>query len=55
MSPLIAVQFQNISRHELINIECIAWAPNIIYKRSEIDRQGSVHFELLIDDKPQIV
>lgn len=31
----------------LINIECKAWAKNILYDRSE--RRGSVHFELMID------
>lgn len=49
LSPLVVVQFKSPARRELINIECIAWAPNIVYKRSERDRQGSVHFELLVD------
>lgn len=31
----------------LINIECKAWAKNIIHDRAE--RRGSVHFELMID------
>lgn len=31
----------------LINIECKAWAKNIVYDRAE--RKGSVHFELMID------
>lgn len=31
----------------IINIECKAWARNIIHDRKE--RIGSVHFELLID------
>lgn len=35
--------------HTLINVECRAWAKNIIYKRSLQNREGSVHFELMID------
>lgn len=31
----------------LINIECKAWAKNILYDRYE--RRGSVHFELMVD------
>lgn len=31
----------------LINIECKAWAHNIIHDRFE--RRGSVHFELMVD------
>lgn len=31
----------------LINIECKAWAKNIVYDRYE--RRGSVHFELMVD------
>lgn len=31
----------------LINIECRAWAKNINYRQK--DKQGSVHFELMID------
>ena len=33
--------------HVLINIECKAWAHNIIHDRYE--RRGSVHFELQVD------
>lgn len=36
-----------ISGGIIINIECKAWARNIIHDRKE--RIGSVHFELLID------
>lgn len=36
-----------ISGGIIINIECKAWARNIIHDRKE--RLGSVHFELLID------
>lgn len=31
----------------IINVECKAWARNIIHDRKE--RIGSVHYELLID------
>lgn len=47
LSPLVAVWFQNPARGVLINVECKAWAKNIIYDRH--DRRGSVHFELMID------
>lgn len=44
--PLVAVQFE-VEYGVLINIECKAWARNIIHDRSE--RRGSVHFELMVD------
>ncbi|CAG9823485.1 unnamed protein product [Phaedon cochleariae] len=47
LSPLIAVKFERPIPGIVINVECRAWAKNIIYSRSE--RMGSVHFELLID------
>uniref|UniRef100_A0A1A9ZFE8 Sodium/potassium-transporting ATPase subunit beta-2 n=1 Tax=Glossina pallidipes TaxID=7398 RepID=A0A1A9ZFE8_GLOPL len=47
LSPLVAVHFQRPKRGIIINIECKAWARNIIHDRKE--RVGSVHFELLID------
>lgn len=31
----------------LINIECKAWARNIIHDR--LDKRGSVHFEIMVD------
>lgn len=49
LSPLISVQFESPQKNKNINIECIAWATNIIYHGGERDRQGSIHFELLID------
>ncbi|XP_050426387.1 sodium/potassium-transporting ATPase subunit beta-2-like isoform X2 [Adelges cooleyi] len=49
LSPLIAVHFINPKKHTLINVECRAWAKNIIFKRSLQNREGSVHFELMID------
>ncbi|CAH0393559.1 unnamed protein product [Bemisia tabaci] len=47
LSPLIAVHFVRPKTGILINIECKAWAKNIIHDRK--DRTGSVHFELMID------
>ncbi|KAL1513409.1 hypothetical protein ABEB36_002828 [Hypothenemus hampei] len=47
LSPLVAVHFEKPKRGVLINIECKAWARNIIHNRAE--RRGSVHFELMID------
>ncbi|XP_044751980.1 sodium/potassium-transporting ATPase subunit beta-2 [Coccinella septempunctata] len=47
LSPLVAVYFEKPKRGVLINIECKAWAKNIIHDRT--DRRGSVHFELMID------
>lgn len=52
LSPLVSVQFENPKAGLVINVECIAWAPNIIYHGGERDRQGSVHFEIMIDEKP---
>ncbi|XP_077296718.1 nervana 1 [Arctopsyche grandis] len=49
LSPLIAVQIVRPPLNRIINIECRAWAKNIIYVGSQRDRQGSVHFELMID------
>lgn len=37
------------AEHSIINIECRAWAKNVLYNGSYRDRQGSVHFELMID------
>ncbi|XP_026471690.1 sodium/potassium-transporting ATPase subunit beta-1-like [Ctenocephalides felis] len=49
LSPLVAVQFKRPTVGRLINVECRAWARNIIYRGGNKDRQGSVHFELMID------
>jgi len=46
-SPFVMIQFEKPNRGVLINIECKAWAKNIRYDRME--REGSVHFELLVD------
>ncbi|XP_072388800.1 sodium/potassium-transporting ATPase subunit beta-2-like isoform X2 [Diabrotica undecimpunctata] len=47
LSPLVAVKFERPVAGIVINVECRAWAKNILYNRAE--RMGSVHFELLID------
>ncbi|XP_034936763.1 sodium/potassium-transporting ATPase subunit beta-2 [Chelonus insularis] len=47
LSPLVAVWFEAPKRNVLINIECKAWARNIIHDR--VERRGSVHFELMVD------
>lgn len=49
LSPLITAQFQRLTRHRLVNIECIAWADNIEYHGGQRERKGSVHFEIMID------
>ena len=43
----ILIVFYFISEGVLMSIECKAWAKNI--KHNSMDRQGSVHFELMID------
>jgi sodium/potassium-transporting ATPase subunit beta len=48
LSPLVAVKFARPALHRIINIECRAWAKNIIYAGGR-DRTGSIHFELMID------
>lgn len=50
LSPLIAVQIQPPTLNQIINIECRAWAKNILYNGSLRDRQGSIIFELMIDE-----
>jgi len=49
LSPLIAVQFETPPIHQLVNVECRAWAKNIKYNGSNKDRKGSVSFQLMID------
>lgn len=51
LSPLVSVQFIEPKIGQLINVECIAWAHNVRYHGGERDRQGSVHFEILVDKK----
>lgn len=49
VSPILAVHFENPKLNTLINVDCRAWAQNIVYKKSSVNREGSVHFELQID------
>ncbi|KAJ6649707.1 Sodium/potassium-transporting ATPase subunit beta-1 [Pseudolycoriella hygida] len=48
LSPLIAVKIERPTLNRIINIECRAWAKNILYNGSLRDRQGSIHFELMV-------
>lgn len=47
LPPIVAVQFDQPMSNVLINIECRAWAKNIVHDRQ--NRLGLVHFELLKD------
>lgn len=49
LSPLVAVRFEGLKINEILNVECRAWAKNIIYNGSLRDRQGSVSFQLYVD------
>ncbi|XP_014253434.1 sodium/potassium-transporting ATPase subunit beta-2-like [Cimex lectularius] len=49
LSPLVAVHFKNPAMHSLINIECRIWAKNAFYRKNPKDREGAVHFEILLD------
>jgi len=46
-APFVFVKFTKPQNNVLIQIECKAWAKNIVPARQE--RLGSVHFELMID------
>ncbi|XP_044260655.1 sodium/potassium-transporting ATPase subunit beta-1-like [Tribolium madens] len=50
LSPLIAVQI-SLKTNVIVNIECRAWAKNIVYNGANNYRQGSVHFEIMVDSK----
>ena len=47
----ILIVFSFISEGVLMSIECKAWAKNI--KHNSMDRQGSVHFELMMTKQDQ--
>ncbi|BES89360.1 Sodium potassium-dependent ATPase beta-2 subunit [Nesidiocoris tenuis] len=49
LSPLVAIHFRRPAMHSLIAVECRIWAKNAQYSKAANDRQGSVHFELLLD------
>ncbi|KAH9499769.1 Sodium/potassium-transporting ATPase subunit beta-2 [Bulinus truncatus] len=46
-SPLVFVKFLNVTRNVGIMVECVALDRNIRVDKSE--KEGSVHFELLVD------
>lgn len=50
LSPLVAVQFLRPTRNRIINVECKAWAKNIVYGTKKTEKKGAVHFELMVDD-----
>lgn len=47
LSPIVAVEFESTKPNVLINIECRAWARNIVYDRA--NRFGLVSFQILRD------
>ncbi|KAF7279519.1 sodium/potassium-transporting ATPase subunit beta-1-like [Rhynchophorus ferrugineus] len=49
LSPIIAVEIVNITPNVIVSIECRAWADNIQYRNSTLNREGSVQFEILVD------
>ncbi|UJR10832.1 hypothetical protein I4U23_015019 [Adineta vaga] len=48
-SPLVFVYFKKIETNVLINVECRAYARNIINDDSIEYKRGSVHFELIVE------
>ncbi|XP_053987707.1 sodium/potassium-transporting ATPase subunit beta-2-like isoform X2 [Hylaeus volcanicus] len=50
LSPVVAVHFLRPARNKIINVECHAWAKNIIHASVKGEKSGSVHFELMIDE-----
>ncbi|KAH8297949.1 hypothetical protein KR018_002366 [Drosophila ironensis] len=49
LSPLVAVQFNSPPIGQMLDIECQAWAKNIIYSGSARDRMGSVTFQIIVN------
>ncbi|XP_060522765.1 sodium/potassium-transporting ATPase subunit beta-1 [Cylas formicarius] len=49
LSPIVAVELRNLTPNTIVSIECRAWAKNIRYSGSALDRAGSVTFEVQID------
>lgn len=49
LSPLVAVHFARPPVKTAINVECRAWAKNVMYRGGHRDRRGSIHFVLLIE------
>ncbi|KOC60535.1 Sodium/potassium-transporting ATPase subunit beta-2 [Habropoda laboriosa] len=50
LSPVVAVHFLRPARNRIISVECRAWAKNIKYSPLKLDKLGSVHFELMVDE-----
>ena len=49
LCPLQAmVQFDSIAHNKAVQVECVAYAYNIVHDAQE--RMGLIHFEILIDD-----
>ncbi|CAG9835139.1 unnamed protein product [Diabrotica balteata] len=53
LSPIVAVEVVNITPNVLVSIECRAWAENIKYSNSSLNRAGSVRFEIQVDREPE--
>ncbi|KAH8238926.1 hypothetical protein KR038_008219 [Drosophila bunnanda] len=49
LSPLVAVQFVSPPKGQMLDVECRAWAKNIIYSGSARDRKGSVTFQIIVN------
>ncbi|XP_002133544.3 sodium/potassium-transporting ATPase subunit beta-1-like isoform X1 [Drosophila pseudoobscura] len=49
LSPLIPVQFKSLPQGQVLDVECRAWAKNIIYKAAPGDRMGSVAFQIIVN------
>ncbi|XP_058819351.1 sodium/potassium-transporting ATPase subunit beta-2-like [Topomyia yanbarensis] len=49
LNPLVAVHLARPTVKRNINIECRAWAKNVIYRGGHLDRQGSILLSLLIE------
>jgi len=49
LSPLVAVHLARPTVKRNINVECRAWAKNVIYRGGQRDRRGSITFVLLIE------
>lgn len=49
LSPLVAIHLARPLPKTTINVECRAWAKNIVYRGGTRDRLGSLHVTLLID------
>ncbi|XP_058808797.1 sodium/potassium-transporting ATPase subunit beta-2-like [Phymastichus coffea] len=49
VSPIVAVQFVRPEGSEVIRVECRAWAKNIHYRSKKGEKNGAIHFELMVD------